>query len=134
MHSEATFVYAVTEAAYFTSHLSLSLVSVMHSLPLSSLFPVPFFLCLPCHQTVMLSIPLCLFTYLPLSVSGFFLLPLPLLFVLVTLLRCLSGGERGIAHCCIGKDRDRGRERGACERGEEDKTPEGRTREMRERE
>lgn len=62
MHSEATFVYAVTEAAYFTS------LSTMNVLPLSR--PQSLSQCVPCHRTVIPSIPLCLFMYLPLSVSA----------------------------------------------------------------
>ena len=120
MHSEATFVYAVTGAAYFTSHLS---PSPPHTLPPSSL-------CVSClslslspsvsvspatrlsfHQFLCAS-----FTYLPLSLS---LLPLfLLLFVSVALFLfvCLLGKE-GLHTVAREKDRDGEREMGVRERG-----------------
>lgn len=72
MHSGATFVYAVTEAAYFTSPLSLCLPHTPSCF--LSVCPHSLFLslaqCVPCHQTVIPSIPLCLFMYLSLCVSA----------------------------------------------------------------
>lgn len=72
MHSGATFVYAVTEAAYFTSLLSLCLPhtpSCFLSVSPHSLF-LSLSQCVPCHPTVIPSIPLCLFMNLPLSVCA----------------------------------------------------------------
>lgn len=64
MHSEATFVYVVTEAAYFTSHRSPTLVcslppSLVLSLSVSFCrsLSLSFSLGVPCHQSVMPSIP-----------------------------------------------------------------------------
>lgn len=139
MHSESTFVYAVTGAASFTSHLSHCLVSAMQPPPpRSSVSPLRLTLFvrpLPpdCHPINFRRASLHIRPSLSLASRR---IPFPsnssqqLLCVV-----CLEtgGGERGegIAHCCTGKDEDakrgergvsgsgRGDERGEEKRGEE---------------
>lgn len=116
MHSGATFVYSVTEAAYFTSPLSLCLPhtpSCFHSVYPNSLF-LSLSQCVSRHQTVIPSIPLCLFMYLLLSVSASLCSLFPSysshslrLFV------CLVGKE-GLHTVAREKDRDTQRGRGVC--------------------
>lgn len=84
MHSGSTFVCAVTEAAYFTSPPSPCLpytpscfLSVCpRSLALSRSLSLA--QCVPCQQTVIPSIPLCLFMYLPLAVYASLCSPPPI--------------------------------------------------------
>ena len=90
-----------------------------HSRPPPSVFPASLSLSpslcqrVPCHQTVIPSIPLCLF-YVSASLSVSAPSFSPPICLSRSFLLCLSAGERGIAHCCTGK-RQRRREGDGCE-------------------